>query len=186
MCTQPQAVKLTKLKMKLLSLKMVIAPIIHKNSCNSFEMCQCDWKDWTKRVMMSVFFGLKFCTNVKNKYEKRILDIYFFLRKKSFNWDNFWTLGTIAHQEKPRKNNNSFPYSPVLTGLVQKLTYCTVECFTDRRSRVRIRGPAFDRSLGVYFCRRLNPSSSSRNPCLNPASWGGESRFRKLITRSWW
>jgi len=157
MCTQPQAIKLTKLNMELLSLKMVIAPIIHKNSCNSFDMCQCDWKDWNKHVMMSVFFsGLKFCTNVRNKYEKRIFDFYF-LRKKSFNRDNFWTLGTIAHQEKPRKNNNSFPYSPVLTGLVQKLTYCTVECFTDRRSRVRIRGPAFDRSLGVHFCR---PSQS--------------------------
>jgi hypothetical protein len=102
------------------------------------------------------FFGLKFCTNVKNKYEKRRF-YFIFLRKKSFNWDNFWTLGTLAHQEKPRKNNNSFPYSPVLTGLVQKLTNCTVECFTDCRSRVRIRGPAFDRSLGVHFCR---PSQS--------------------------
>jgi hypothetical protein len=181
MCTQPQAIKLTKLKMKLLSLKMVIAPIIHKNSCNSFELCQCDWKDWNKLVMTSVFFGLKFYTNVKNKYEKRIF-YFIFLRKISFNWDNFWTLGTIAHQEKPRKNNNSFPYR-LLTGLVQKLTYCTVECFTDCRSRDRIRGPAFDRSLGVHFG---SPSQSSSNPCVNPASWGGESRFGKLRTRSWW
>jgi hypothetical protein len=185
MCTQPQAIKLTKLNMELLSLKMVIAPIIHKNSCNSFDMCQCDWKDWNKHVMMSVFFGLKFYTNVKNKYEKRIF-YFIFLRKISFNWDNFWTLGTIAHQEKPRKNNNSFPYR-LLTGLVQKLTYCTVECFTDRRSRVRIRGPAYlTVALVCTSVVRLNPSSSSRNPCLNPASSGGESRFGKLRTRSWW
>jgi hypothetical protein len=114
---------------------------------------------------------------------KREYFVLFFLRKKSFNQDNFWTLGTLAHQEKPRKNNNSFPYSPVLTGLVPKLTYCTLECFTDCRSRARIRRPAFDRSLGMHFG---SPSQSSRNPCVNPASWGGESRFGKLRTRSWW
>jgi hypothetical protein len=29
------------------------------------------------------FLGLKFCTNVKNKYEKGILNPFFLLRKKS-------------------------------------------------------------------------------------------------------
>jgi hypothetical protein len=99
--------------------------------------------------MMSVFFLVwNFAQMWKVNMEREFF-FKIFLRKKSFNQDNFWTLWTLAHQEKPRKNNNSFPYSPVLTGLVQKLTYCTVEWFTDCRSRVRIRGPAFDRSLGV-------------------------------------
>jgi hypothetical protein len=140
--------------MKLLSPKMVMAPIIHKNSCSSLKGVNVIEKIEMHMWWRVFFFGLKFCTNVKNKYEKRIFD----LRKKSFNRDNFWTLGTFAHQEKQRKNNNSFPSSPVLTGLVQKLTYNnTVECFTDCRSRARIRGPAFDRSLGVHFC---SPSQS--------------------------
>ncbi len=32
------------------------------------------------------FFNLKFCTNVKNKYEKGISDHFFFLRKKSLDF----------------------------------------------------------------------------------------------------
>jgi hypothetical protein len=38
--------------------------------------------------MMSLFLsflGLKFCTNVKNKYEKRILFDHFFYRKNSLD-----------------------------------------------------------------------------------------------------
>jgi hypothetical protein len=34
------------------------------------------------------FFGLKFCTNVKNKYEKRIFDHFFFWEKKVIRFVN--------------------------------------------------------------------------------------------------
>jgi len=70
--------------MKLFSLKMVMAPIIHKiyvifSKCdNVIENIQI--------LFFSFFFGLKFCTNVKNKYEKKIFDHFPFLkilRKKS-------------------------------------------------------------------------------------------------------
>jgi hypothetical protein len=44
-------------------------------------MWQCDWKHSNTHAMMSFFFGLKFCTNVKNKYEKRIFDHCFFEEK---------------------------------------------------------------------------------------------------------
>jgi len=33
------------------------------------------------QISSSSFFGLKFCTNVKNKYEKRIFDHFFFGKK---------------------------------------------------------------------------------------------------------
>jgi hypothetical protein len=39
-------------------------------------MWQCDWKDLNS-VMISPFFGLKFYTNVKNKYENGIIDYFF-------------------------------------------------------------------------------------------------------------
>jgi hypothetical protein len=73
----------TKLNMKILAPKMVMAPIISNNLHNSFKMWQCDWKHSNTHVMKNLFcFGLKFCTNVKNKYEKRTFDHY---RKKSLN-----------------------------------------------------------------------------------------------------
>jgi hypothetical protein len=37
-------------------------------------MWQCDWKHSNTHVMTIVFFGLKICTNMKNKYEKGIFD----------------------------------------------------------------------------------------------------------------
>ncbi len=37
------------------------------------------------RRVFFFFFGLKFCTNVKNKYEKRIFGHFFFWRKKSLD-----------------------------------------------------------------------------------------------------
>jgi len=39
--------------------------------------------------MSLFFFGLEFCTNVKNKYEKRILFDHFFHRKKLLNLQKF-------------------------------------------------------------------------------------------------
>ncbi len=71
----------TKLNMKIFFLKMIMAPIIHKNSCNSFKMWQCE--NIQIQILWWVFFflGLKFCPNVKNKYEKRIFDHCFFYKK---------------------------------------------------------------------------------------------------------
>jgi hypothetical protein len=38
-------------------------------------MWQCDWKHSNTHVMIGHFdFGLKFCTNVSNKYEKGIFE----------------------------------------------------------------------------------------------------------------
>jgi hypothetical protein len=72
----------TKLNMKILSSKMVMAPIVQKKSCNSFKMWQCDWNHSNTHVMTRLlFFGLKFCPNVKIKYEKRIFDHFFFWKK---------------------------------------------------------------------------------------------------------
>jgi len=72
----------TKLDMKILSPIMVMAPIISKNLHNSFKMWQCDWKHSNTHFTKSLFcFGLKFCTNVKNKYEKRTFDHFFFCEK---------------------------------------------------------------------------------------------------------
>ncbi len=50
--------ELTKLNMKLLSSKMIMALIIPflKNSYNSFKLWQCDWKHSNTHVVTSVFF----------------------------------------------------------------------------------------------------------------------------------
>jgi hypothetical protein len=79
MCTQPnwlhhQSIT-TQLNMKILSPKMVMAPIVHKNK--NVISSKCDNVIESIQIHMPwrvlfFFFGLKFCTNVKNKYEKRI------------------------------------------------------------------------------------------------------------------
>jgi len=69
--------------MKLLSPKMNMAPIICKihvilSKChNVIENIQ---------IHISSFFGLKFCTNIKNKYKKGICDHFCSLRKKSLHF----------------------------------------------------------------------------------------------------
>ncbi len=60
MCTQPnwlchQSIT-TKLNMKILFPKMVMAPIIHKKLCNFFKMWQCDWNHSNTHAMKSFFF----------------------------------------------------------------------------------------------------------------------------------
>jgi len=42
-------------------------------------MWQCDWKHSNTHMSRQVFFffGLKFCTNLKNKYENSIFDFSF-------------------------------------------------------------------------------------------------------------
>ncbi len=47
-------------------------------------MWQCDWKHSNTHVTINLCFGLKFCTNVKNKYEKGIID--HFNKNKSLNF----------------------------------------------------------------------------------------------------
>jgi hypothetical protein len=69
--------------MKLLFPKMVMAPIICRIHVilskydNVIENIQ---------IHISSFFGLKFCTNVKNKYKKAIFDHFVFSEKKSSNF----------------------------------------------------------------------------------------------------
>jgi hypothetical protein len=65
--------------MKLLSPKMVVAPIVCKIQV---ILSKCDNVIENIQIHISSFFGLKFCTNVKNKYEKGIFDHFLFLRKK--------------------------------------------------------------------------------------------------------
>jgi hypothetical protein len=69
--------------MKLLSPKMVMAPIICKihvilSKCvNVIEKIQ---------INISSFFDLKFCTNIKNKYKWGICDNFLFFEKKSLDF----------------------------------------------------------------------------------------------------
>jgi hypothetical protein len=63
---------------------------MQKNVCNSFKMWQCDSKHSNTHVMKSLvfflfFLGLIFCTNVKNKCEKKIFGHFLFWRKKSLD-----------------------------------------------------------------------------------------------------
>jgi hypothetical protein len=57
--------------MKLLSPKMIVAPIVHKIQ---IILSKCDNVIENIQRHISPCFGLKFCTNVKFKYEKRIFD----------------------------------------------------------------------------------------------------------------
>jgi len=66
--------------MKLLSPKMVMAPIVFKIQV---ILSKCDNVIENIQIYISSFFGLKFCTNVKNKYEKGTFYHFLFLRKKS-------------------------------------------------------------------------------------------------------
>jgi hypothetical protein len=58
---------------------MVMAPIIHQK--NDVIFSKCDNVIENIQIHMSwqffFFFGLKFCTNVKNQYEKGIFDHFF-------------------------------------------------------------------------------------------------------------
>jgi len=89
MCTQPQATlspihkSITKLNMKLLSPKIVMALII----CEIHViLSKCHNVIENIQIHISSFFGLKFCTNMKNKYKKGICDHFCFLRKKSLDF----------------------------------------------------------------------------------------------------
>ncbi len=61
---------------------MVVAPVVHKIQV---ILSKCDNVIENIQIHISSCFGLKFCTNVKNKYEKGILDHFQFLRKKSLD-----------------------------------------------------------------------------------------------------
>jgi hypothetical protein len=81
----------TKLDMKLLFPNIIMAPIILKNSCNSFKM-------WLKTFKYPChdkfsFFGFKFCTNLKSKHEKG--NIWFFFWRK---WSLYLQKLTIMSQ----------------------------------------------------------------------------------------
>jgi hypothetical protein len=57
-----------------------------QNSCN---FSKCDNVIENIQIHFHLYFGLKFCTNVKNKYEKKIFDhfsSFFNLRKKSLEF----------------------------------------------------------------------------------------------------
>ncbi len=79
MCTQPnwlchQSIT-TKVNIKIFFPKTVIAPIICKNLCNSFEMWQFYWKHSNTTCHdKSFFLLLKFCTNVKF-FQRKSLDL---------------------------------------------------------------------------------------------------------------
>ncbi len=55
-----------------------------QNSDNSFKMWQCD------QIHISSCFGLKFCTNVKNKYEKGIFWSLLIFEKKIIRFFKNW------------------------------------------------------------------------------------------------
>jgi hypothetical protein len=76
--------------MKLVSPPMVTAHI--KNSCNSLKMWQCDWKHSDTHVRRSLLFfsGLRFCTNMNNKYEKGIFYHFFLWEKKVNRFTKNW------------------------------------------------------------------------------------------------
>jgi hypothetical protein len=68
--------------MKLLSSKMIMTLIMHKK--NYIILSKCDNVIENFQIHMSrqlFFFGLKICTNVKNKFEKGIFE-FFFEKKK--------------------------------------------------------------------------------------------------------
>jgi len=69
--------------MKPLSPKVVMALIIGKIHV---ILSKCDNVIENIQTHNSLFFGLKFCTNVKNKYEREIFDHFHFLRKKSLDF----------------------------------------------------------------------------------------------------
>jgi hypothetical protein len=71
--------------MKLLSPKMIMAPIIRKIHV---ILSKCDNVIEKIKVHIYSFFNLKIFTNVKNKYEKGISDHFCFLRKKSLDFQN--------------------------------------------------------------------------------------------------
>jgi hypothetical protein len=73
--------------MKLLSLKIVMAPIIHKIHV-FFSKCDNVIENIQKHFIF-IFLGLKFCMNVKNNYKKKIFNHFSFLknlRKKSLDF----------------------------------------------------------------------------------------------------
>jgi hypothetical protein len=47
-------------------------------------MWQNSWKHSNTHVTISLFFGLKFYKNVKNKYEKGIIDHFFLIQKNHY------------------------------------------------------------------------------------------------------
>jgi hypothetical protein len=101
--------KLTKLKMKLLSLKMVVAPIIHKTSCNSFERCQCDWKDWKYTCDDEVFFLVwNFAQTWKITMKREYL-IWFFWEKNNFTEIIFERWGLLLTKKSQGKIIIYFP-----------------------------------------------------------------------------
>jgi hypothetical protein len=91
MCTQPQGtlspIHNSQNKYEIIFFNNGYGTHHTQNLCNLFKMWQCDWKH--SNNFFFFFFGLKFCTNVKNKYEKKIFDHFPFLkilRKKSLDF----------------------------------------------------------------------------------------------------
>jgi hypothetical protein len=86
MCTQPNWLChqfiITKQNMKIFSPKMIMAPIIHKKSCNSFKIWQCDWKHSNTHVMMSLFFWFEILHKCEKYIWKKEYLITFFLGTK--------------------------------------------------------------------------------------------------------